>query len=96
MRCGAHGPAHVLRRRKHNNYIMSSARIANEWGNGMIQSKCPFICRHRHEHLKLQSVDVALFVRVAVLLTNAHTCLKQSSTGLYFDCVAPTLREYFA
>jgi hypothetical protein len=29
------------------------------------------------------------------ILTNAHTCLYQSQTGLYFDCSAPNLEEYF-
>ena len=93
VRCAAHGPGIVTAFEKRNNYIMSTVRVTEEWGFGKIKARCPFI--NRHMILKVQHIDVAKFVRVAVLLTNAHTCMHQSQTGLYFDCTAPTLEEYF-
>ncbi|KAJ1383160.1 hypothetical protein B484DRAFT_411233, partial [Ochromonadaceae sp. CCMP2298] len=78
----------------HNNSKMSRVRIGVEWGFGKVYARCPLL---KHvDKMKLQAMDVGRRVRVAVLLTNAHTCLRQSQTGEYFECRAPTLEEYFA
>jgi hypothetical protein len=94
IRCAAHGPARVTQRQHLDNWIMSKTRISVEWGYGKVKTRCPYLLRPHH--LKLQLMDVAQVIRVSVLLTNAHTCLHQSITGLYFNCAAPTLTEYFA
>lgn len=94
LRAAAHGPGHVTDQQKFDNWVMAKERVGVEWGYGKIDARCPFLkCAHL---MKLQACDVASFVRVAVLLTNAHTCLQQSQTGLYFECEAPTLENYFA
>jgi hypothetical protein len=67
---------------------------AVEWGFGKVKARNAFV--KRCDIMKLQLVDVAQYVRVAVLLTNAHTCLHESQCGHYFDCFSPTLTEYFA
>ena len=92
-KCAHHGPAVLTALQVHFNWVMSRARIGVEWGFGKVKARNPLILKPYM--LKLQLMDVSKLVRVAVLLTNAHTCLNQSQTGLYFNCCAPTLGEYF-
>ena len=73
---------------------MSSERIGVEWGFGKVYSRCPIL--RKSEMMKLQAQDVAKLVRVCVLITNAHTCLRGSQSSLYFDCIPPTIEKYFA
>jgi hypothetical protein len=93
VRSAAHGPLYVSPQQHHNNWIMASERIGVEWGFGKVKARCPFMLKPHL--LKLQLSDVAQYARISALLTNAHTCLHQSQTGLYFDCSAPNLEEYF-
>ena len=51
---------------------------------GKIYQRCPFVTRE--ELLKLQKVDVARIIRVAVL----------NEVGEYFGCFAPSLETYFS
>lgn len=75
------------------NWVMSKVREGVEWGFGRVKSRNSFILRK--ELLKLQSVNVARYVRVAVFLTNCDTCIERScQTSLYFMCHPPTLEEY--
>ena len=90
----AHHGVFVTPAQEHDNWIMSRLRVEVEWGFGKVYTRCPFL--KRPSIFKLRGVDVAKYLRVATLLTNAHTCLRQSQAGLYFDCVAPTLQSYFA
>ncbi|KAJ1391801.1 hypothetical protein B484DRAFT_408638 [Ochromonadaceae sp. CCMP2298] len=55
----------------------------------------PVSVQQRPHLLKLQAMDVALHIRVAVLLTNAHTCIEASQSNKYFNCPAPSLEQYF-
>lgn len=76
------------------NWLMAKERISVEWGYAKVKARCPLLnCPHL---LKLQASDVSCIVRVAVLLSNAHTCMHQSETGLYYNCPAPSVEEYFA
>ncbi len=93
VRVAAHGHIPLTALQIHYNRVMSRVRIGIEWGFGKVKQRNPFILHWRL--LKLQLVDVARYIRVAVLLTNAHTCMVQSQTGLYFNCFAPTLDAYF-
>lgn len=92
-RCAHHGPG-LTAYQVHSNWVMSMVRIGVEWGFGKVKTRNPFVLNWRL--LKLQRVDVARYVRVAVLLANAHTCLRQSQTGVHFNCFAPSLAQYFA
>ena len=76
IRCASHGPSNLTPLQHHYNWIMSKERIGIEWGNGKIKISCPLTLQKKL--LKLQQVDVVQLIRVAVLLTNAHTCLHQS------------------
>jgi hypothetical protein len=75
-----------------SNYRISKMRVGHEWGHGKMYERHPFL--KRVDKLKLQLVDVARYVRVAMILTNIHTCMRQSNMGLYFQCSAPTLRTW--
>ena len=57
------------------------------------RSRNPFIVDWKL--LKIQSVGVAQYIRVPVLMTSAHTCLCQPQCVLYFNCFAPSVDEYF-
>jgi hypothetical protein len=93
VRCAAHSPVPVSVQEHHDNWLMSSGRVSVEWGFGKIYARCPIL--KRPHLLKLQAMDVAKHIRVAVLLTNAHTCPQQSQTGKHFVCTTPTLSAYF-
>jgi hypothetical protein len=94
VRCAHHGPAPVTAQDIIDNYIMSKERISIEWGFCKIKQRCPYCTRS--SLLKFGQTDVARNIRVCVLMTNIHTCLRQSQTGHYFDCFAPSLAEYLA
>jgi len=94
IRAAAHGPGEVTPQDLIDNYIMSKERIGVEWGFGKLKARCPYL--DHHKKLKLQESDVRARVRVAVLLCNLHTCLKQSQVGLYFNCRAPTVAAYLS
>lgn len=76
------------------NQANSKMRISIEWGFGKVISLFPFCDFRNNQELFLQ--PVARYYTNACLLTNAHTCLRGSQTGVYFDMTAPTLEEYFA
>ena len=61
-------------------------------GFGKVIQLFPFCDKNQ----KLFLQPVARYYINACVLTNAHTCLRGSQTGAYFDMVPPTLEEYFA
>jgi hypothetical protein len=91
IRCAFKGP-NITPDQVDDNEQMTPVRVCNEWGFAKMYERNPFL--RRVCLLKMQRVDVARYVRVAVLLTNMHTCLHESNTGLYFDVRAWTLEEY--
>lgn len=88
-----HGPAVVTPAQSHANDLMKSARVAEEWDFGKVKSRCPLITHKRYMHIF--NTPVLKILRVAVLLTNAHTCMKGSKTSEYFDCMPPDFETYF-
>jgi hypothetical protein len=90
---GAYHGRHLTQQQRRANYMMSGKRIAAEWAFSKIKSRCPFV--QQSWLLKLRAMDVAATVRVAVLLTNAHSCIHHNETSLYFDCRPPSLQQYF-
>lgn len=88
-----HGPGYVSPAQRFENWLMARERVGIEWGYGKIKRRCPFVSKPHL--LKLRGCDVAQYIRVAVILTNAHTCLRQSQCGLFFNCAAPDIFEYF-
>ncbi len=90
-RCAAHGALTIDQ--KIDNWVMAEVRICIEWCFGLLKARNSFILRP--QLLKLQLMDVSKIVRVAVLLTNAYTCLQGSETQHYFHCAPPSIEEYF-
>jgi hypothetical protein len=74
---------------------MGSMRIANEWHYGFTANLFPRV-KHKSSLKILQSQNVSLMYLVCTLLRNARTCLYGSQTCRYFDCLPPTLENYFS
>ncbi|XP_064643071.1 uncharacterized protein LOC135497238 [Lineus longissimus] len=79
---------------KEFNKRMSSVRQSVEWQFGEIVGIFAFLDYEKNLKLYLQPVG-KLYV-VGALLTNCHTCIKGSQTGIYFGVEAPTLEDYLA
>lgn len=75
------------------NHSMKILRVSVEWGFQKIVSLFAFIDFKKNQKLLLQNLDTIW--KVAVLLTNCHTCLYGSQTADYFNTIPPTLEEYF-
>ena len=75
------------------NKAMSKIRISVEHAFGKTTTEFAFV--DFPKNLKVHLSPVATYYRVAVLLTNAHTCLYGSQTGSSFELDPPTLEEYF-
>ncbi|CAN0455877.1 unnamed protein product, partial [Pylaiella littoralis] len=76
------------------NKELSKVRVAVEWQFGKVVQIFPFVDFAKNLKIRLQAV--AKYYALAVLLTNAHTCISGSITGFYFDMTAPSLEAYFA
>ncbi|CAH2020951.1 unnamed protein product [Acanthoscelides obtectus] len=74
------------------NSAMKVLRIAVEWGFQKVISEFAFVDFSKNQKMLLQDVD-ALY-KVAVLLTNCHTCLYSSQTAMYFNTNPPSLETY--
>ncbi|KAJ7764155.1 hypothetical protein DFH07DRAFT_724250, partial [Mycena maculata] len=89
-------PAYGLKRTEEEaewNAAMAAVRIEVEHGFGGILALWPF-ANAWWKH-KVWSSPVSRYYRVAVLLTNAHNCIRPNQTAQYFECEPPTLEEYF-
>lgn len=76
------------------NKKMSAVRTCVEWAFGKILSLFSFLDYKKNQKLYLQ--PVGKYFLVASILTNCHTCLYGSETGMYFGLEPPTLQEYLA
>lgn len=74
------------------NTIMSSVRETVEWGFQKILANFAFL--DYKKNLKLLLQPVGKYYIVGTILTNCHTCLYGSQTGLYFQLDPPTLQDY--
>lgn len=72
---------------------MKTLRVAVDWGFSKIVTLFAFIDFKKNQKLLLQELES--FTKVAVLLTNAHTCLYGHQSATYFNIVPPDLEEYF-
>ncbi|KAM7291539.1 uncharacterized protein ISCGN_028112 [Ixodes scapularis] len=59
------------------NKAMSTVRQAVEWGFGKVVSEFAFVNLKKNQKIRKQKV--ALMYRVAVLLSNCHTCIYGSN-----------------
>lgn len=85
------GASLTLQQRRFN-AGMSTVRQAVEWGFGKTVSLWAFLGYKKNQKLLLQNVPQ--MYRVAVILTNCHTCLYGSQVGMFFGLRPPSLLEY--
>jgi hypothetical protein len=78
--------------RKGGGWEMNRKRICVEWTIGKIVQQGASLDMSVHQQIYLNRPG-ALYL-VGCLLTNFHTCVYGSQTGLYFSCKAPTLQSY--
>jgi nuclease HARBI1 len=75
------------------NYRMSGVRISVEHGFGGVLTAWPFL-RAFWKH-RVYSSPVGRYYRVAVLLYNAISCFRPNATSQRYDCMPPSVEEYF-
>ena len=75
------------------NRLMSDIRVGVEWSFGKLISKNKFVTYG--QSMKLQGSPVSKYYHVAVLLTNAHTCMYGCQQTTYFGIMPPDVNEYF-
>ena len=74
------------------NLRMSNMRVCVEHAFGKICNLWPYVMHYRQ--LKTMLQPVGLYYRLAVLLTNCHTCLYGCQTSDAFSFRPPTLHHY--
>lgn len=75
------------------NRLMSDIRVGVEWSFGKLISRNKFVSYG--QAMKLQASPVSKYYHVAVLLTNAHTCMYGCQQTTYFGIMPPDVNEYF-
>lgn len=75
------------------NQAMSKPRMSVEHGFGIVVSTWPFL--NAFWKLRVYQSPIGRYYRVAVLLTNAINCYRPNLIAQRFDCLPPTLEEYF-
>ncbi|KAE9395878.1 hypothetical protein BT96DRAFT_958384 [Gymnopus androsaceus JB14] len=75
------------------NTHMAKLRMSVEWGFGKLAHNWAFL--NYSQDLSVHKSPIARYFLVAVLLTNAHTCLHGSETSRYFGLAPLKLHEYF-
>jgi len=81
------------RSQRNFNLRMSKLRVCIEWSFNHVLSLFSFFDYKRHQKIFMR--PVGSFWRVAVILANCHSCLRQSNEiSLKFGVKPPTLSEY--
>jgi hypothetical protein len=81
-------------REKKENRVMTKIRIAVEWSFGLTGKLYKYVTNWYNLKLR-KTKDISSYYFVATLLRNAHVCLYGSQTSKYFECMPPTLEDYF-
>ena len=98
---GYRGPQNVFIRphdgvmtpqQEQENRDMSCVRVCVEHSFAKVCNLWPYLMHYRQMKTLLQ--PVGRFYQVAVLLTNAHTCVYSSETSKTFNATPPTLEDY--
>ena len=72
---------------------MGGVRISVEHGFGIVVQEWPFLNSITKQ--KILGTQCGTVYCVAILLTNALSCLVPNQTAQWYNCVPPTLEEYF-
>ncbi|KIJ36873.1 hypothetical protein M422DRAFT_106643, partial [Sphaerobolus stellatus SS14] len=74
------------------NKAMGQVRISVEHSFGLVSQQWPFMnCVQKQ---KIWGTRCGTFYKVAVLLTNAKSCLRPNQTAVRYNCMPPSLEEY--
>ena len=76
------------------NKRMSSIRESVEWGFCKIIQIFAFLGYKNNLKVGLQPVHQ--YYAVGAILANCHTCIYNSTTGIYFQCDPPTIEDYLS
>jgi hypothetical protein len=79
--------------REFNAAMTAKGRICVEHGFAVVAQMWPFL-RAWEKH-RLLSSPIGIYYRVAVLFTNAHNCFEPNEISNEFNCIPPTLKQYF-
>jgi hypothetical protein len=75
------------------NTAMGGVCILVEHSFGLVVQDWPYLnVFWKH---KIWGNACGLFYHFGVLLTNAHLCIVPNQTAMQYDCMPPTLEEYF-
>ncbi|KIJ33674.1 hypothetical protein M422DRAFT_182937, partial [Sphaerobolus stellatus SS14] len=74
------------------NLAMGKVRISVEHGFGMVVQQWPLLRSSWKQ--KIWGTPFGTHYKVAVLLTNAKSCLRPNQTATHFDCMPPQLEMY--
>lgn len=75
------------------NQSMKTLRVSVEWGFSKVIQQFAFVDFKKNQKLLLQ--DIEAIYKVAVLLSNCHSCFYGNQTADYFGIVPPTIQQYF-
>ena len=76
------------------NSKLNKARTCVEHGIGKVVMLWHYVDHRRNLRLWSSPIGCGISYRVAVLLTNCHTCCKGSNVCNYFACAPPSLASY--
>ncbi len=75
------------------NTNMGGVHISIEHAFGIVLNKWTFMCCDwKHQIL---GMACGLWYHVAVLLTNVHNCFVPNQTAQHYDCMPPSIADYF-
>jgi hypothetical protein len=83
---------HLTEHEQAFNIAMSSVRQSVEWGFGRVTTYFAFV--DFKKNLKLDLQPIAVYYKIAALLTNCLTCINSSITNSYFGTNPPSLEQY--
>ena len=85
--------ANLNQEQREFNKLLSSVRVSVEWCFGLVKRLFAFIDWAKSQKILLS--PVALFFKVAVFLTNIHTCVNEGNqVSDFFQLDPPSLQEY--
>ena len=76
------------------NADMSPECVTVEWGFGKIVTQCPFV--DFRAKMKVLLSPIGLYLEIANIITNMHTCLMGSAVSRKYGLGAPSLHAYMS
>jgi hypothetical protein len=84
----------TTRAERYENGVMTKIRIANEWAYGITENLFTMLKFSNGLQIR-RNFEHSYYYVTATILRNAHCCLCGNQISQYFDCVPPSLENYF-